>query len=90
MRIEKVSPEVVNKLYKKTKLQQVLEEFMESDDLVVHIALLPGEYKNASSAQSSFYKAIQRLRYPVVARVLHKELYLLKLYSTKEGIHELA
>ena len=85
MRLEKVSPEVVNKLYKKTKLQQVLEEFMESDDLAVHVTLLPGEYKKASSAQSSFYRAIQRLRYPVVARVLHKELYLLKLCSTKEG-----
>ena len=47
-------------LYKKTKLQQIVNEFAESGKKIVKIDLEPGEYKSASSAASSLYRACKR------------------------------
>lgn len=79
MKFESVNPETVNKLYKPTKLQTVLDEFMRSDALAVRCVMAPGEYANASSAQSSYHAAIKRLGYPIAARILNGDMYLIKL-----------
>ena len=79
MKIEKVNPESVNRLFRQTKLQTVLNEFMHSEDKAIKLVLEPGEYAHTRSAQSSFYRAIQRLRYPIKARILNGELYLIKV-----------
>lgn len=79
MKFESVSTETVNKLFKPTKLQTVLDEFMRSDALAVRCIMEPGEYANASSAQSSYHAAIKRLGYPIAARVLNGSMYLIKL-----------
>lgn len=79
MKFESVSTETVNKLYKPTKLQTVLDEFMRSDALAVRCIMEPGEYANASSAQSSYHAAIKRLGYPIAARILNGDMYLIKL-----------
>ena len=79
MKFERVSPETVNKLYKPTKLQTILDEFMRSDALAVRCIMEPGEYANASSAQSSYHAAIKRLGYPIAARILNGDMYLIKL-----------
>lgn len=84
MKFESVSQEVVNKLYKSTKLQTILDAFMRSDDLAVHCVMAPGEYSSANSAQSSYRTAIKRLHYPVAARVLNGDLYLIKINPSKE------
>lgn len=89
MKIEKVNTESVNRLFRQTKLQVILSEFMHSEDKAVRIVLDPGEYANARSAQASFYKAIQRLRYPIKARILNGELYLIKVdhYNHGKGVN---
>ena len=79
MKFESVNPETVNKLYKPTKLQIILDEFMRSDALAVRCIMEPGEYANASSAQSSYHAAIKRLGYPIAARILNGDMYLIKL-----------
>ena len=84
MKFEPVSQETVNKLYKPAKLQTILDEFMRSDALAVRCVMSPGEYANASSAQSSYHAAIKRLRYPIAARVLNGDMYLIKINPAKE------
>ena len=79
MKFESVNPETVNKLYKPTKLQTILDEFMRSDALAVRCIMEPGEYANARSAQSSYHAAIKRLGYPIAARILNGDMYLIKL-----------
>lgn len=83
MKFEKVSLETVNKLYKPTKLQTILDEFMRSDALAVRCVMAPGEYANTNSAQSSYHMAIKRLGYPIAARVLNGDMYLIKLNPVK-------
>ena len=84
MKFEPVNPETVNKLYKPAKLQTILDEFMRSDALAVRCVMAPGEYANASSAQSSYHAVIKRLRYPIAARVLNGDMYLIKINPAKE------
>lgn len=79
MKFESVNPGTVNKLFKPTKLQTVLDEFMRSDALAVRCIMEPGEYANASSAQNSYHAAIKRLGYPIAARILNGDMYLIKL-----------
>lgn len=82
MRLEKVTSDTANKLFRATKLQITLNEFARMDDAVVKCVLEPGEYTNVKSAQSSYYTAIKRCGYHMTARILKGELYLIKL-STK-------
>ena len=82
MRFEKVSSDIINKLFRATKLQVMLNEFARMDDTVVKCVLEPGEYSSIRSAQSSYYTAIKRYKYRMTARILNGELYLIKL-STK-------
>lgn len=84
MKFESVPSEIVNKLYKPTKLQTILYEFMRSDALAVRCVMAPGEYANASSAQSSYAAAIKRLGYPIAARVLNGDMYLIKISPVKK------
>lgn len=88
MKFESVNPETVNKLYKPTKLQTVLDEFMRSDALAVRCVMAPGEYLNARSAQSSYHAAIKRLHYPIAARVFNGDMYLIKINPTKDDNHD--
>lgn len=79
MRLETVNLDAVNKLFKPTKLQTILDEFMRSDAQAVRCVMSEGEYANASSAQSSYHNAIKRLGYPIAARILNGDMYLIKL-----------
>lgn len=78
MCFEKVTPDVVNKLYRQTKLQKVIEEFISSDELAVRIPIKPGEYASVRSAQSSYCSSIRRFNFPVSARTLNGNLYLIR------------
>lgn len=82
MRIEKVTSDIANKLFRATKLQVILNEFARMDDAVVKCVLEPGEYSSTRSAQSSYCTAIKRSGHRMTARILNGELYLIKL-STK-------
>lgn len=69
MKLEPVSMEVVNKLYRPTKIQRTLDEFSQMDAQAVKVVLGPGEYKNTASAQSTYSKAIRRFKYPMKVQV---------------------
>lgn len=84
MKFESVSPSIVNKLYKPTKLQTVLDEFMRRDDLCVRCVLAPGEYANTDSAQASYYNAVKRLHYPIAVRIINGDMYLIKINPIKK------
>lgn len=84
MKLERINLEIVNKLYKSTKLQTVLDEFMASDAIAVRCVFEPGEYSSTASAQSSYRNAIRRLGYPIAARVLKGDMYLIKLKTDNE------
>lgn len=79
MKFESVRQEVVNKLYRRTKLQIILDRFMSSEEPAVHCILRPGEYSSLNSAQSTYCKAIKRLGYPIMVRVIAGEMYLVKI-----------
>lgn len=76
--------EVVNKLYRPTKIQRTLDEFSQMDAPAVKVAFEPGEYKNTASAQSTYYRAIRRFKYPMKVQVSKGELYLIKLITPAE------
>lgn len=62
--------------YKATKLQKLLEEFLESGENVMEIT--EHNYKNAGSAQASLYKHILRFREPVEVATRKGRIYLIK------------
>lgn len=84
MRIEKVSPAVVNQLFRPTKIQAILEEFMSSEEIAVRCILDEGEYRNIKSAHSSYSTAIRRLKYPIRVRVLNGDIYLIKVRQKEQ------
>ena len=84
MRFEPVTKETANKLYKPTKLQRVLDEFIASGNKAVRVVLEPGEYDSIKAARGSFYGAIRRLRYPIKTRIINGELYLVLVNADQE------
>lgn len=78
MRLEKVDSSTANKLFRQSKLQAILDEFNSSEEKAMRCVLSEGEYVSISSAQSSYTRAIQRLKYPIRARVMGGDLYLIK------------
>lgn len=84
MKLEPVSMETVNKMYRATKIQKVLDEFSRMDAQAVKVVLEPGEYKNPSAAQSVYSRAIQRLKYPMKTKLFGDQLYLIKLCTLPE------
>ena len=83
MKFEPVDPSIVNKLYKRTKLQTILDRFMSSKEPAVHCILNPGDYSSLNSAQSTYCKAIKRLGYPIAVRVIAGEMYLVKIATER-------
>lgn len=92
MRLEKANiSDIATRLYKPSKIQEVLDQFMESDDLAVRCIIAPGEYKNLKSAWTTYHTAINRLRYPIVVRTIKGTMYLIKTVAqnnsdSKEGM----
>lgn len=85
MKFEIVSnPDIIHKAYRRTAVQANLDRFMDMDCSAVRCVLSPNEYKSAGSARMTYSKAAKRLGYPVVARVINGELYLIKTASIEE------
>lgn len=79
MKLERIPENAINKLFRPTKLQKILEEFMNMPDKAVHCILEDGEYANVKSAHSSYNIAIKCMKLPIKVRTLDGELYLIKL-----------
>jgi hypothetical protein len=82
MHLEKADSATVNKLFRPSKLQRILDQFMHSDDICVRLVFTPEEYTSVRSAQNSYHNAIRRYQLPMVARVLNGQLYLIKTTTT--------
>lgn len=78
MKFYAVDADVVNKLWKRTKVQKFLEEFMASGAQAVRCVYQPGEYASAYSAQATYNRAIKRLGIPVFAKVYQGEMFLIR------------
>ncbi len=84
MKFQPVNKSLINRLYKPTKLQAILDDFMESPHSAVECVFSEGEYVSVYSAQSSYGRAIRRLGLPVTARVVRGHLYLVKLIPEED------
>lgn len=61
------------------KLQAVLDQFHTMDSNVVQVVLSENEYSSLTQAQHSFYCAIKKSQYRMIARTANGNLYLLKV-----------
>ena len=55
-----------------------ITEFMNMNVKIVKVEFNDREYKTVGSAQSSFYKCITNLGFPVKAKIIDHELYLIR------------
>ena len=62
-------------------VQQVVEDFYQSKKDSEVISILPGTYANANSARCAYRKAIQRLNYNIVVRIINGDLYLIRVHN---------
>lgn len=60
------------------KAMKIVEEFMKSEHEAVQLKFEPGEYRNVMSAQSTFIKAIRKMRVDCKATIRLGKLYLIK------------
>lgn len=72
-------PDLVNKLFRKAKVQNHLIEFWHSPHRAVRVEFDPGEYKTLASARSTYSHTIKRLGLRICARLIKGNLYLIKL-----------
>lgn len=76
------------KSHRPTKLQAILDEFMNSGEKVARCVFSEGEYASTNSAQKSYKVAIDRLRYPIIARAINGVLYLIRVSPDEIGGHK--
>ena len=57
--------------YKRTKLQKLLGEFVESGIAVAELQYGPDEYKSPTSVQSTLYKSIKTFNHPGLRTCIH-------------------
>ena len=67
---------VFDAFYTRTKLQERLEEFANSDEELAKVAYHPHEYASVQSAYCSIRSAIKRFRYSFRARIIDGAVYL--------------
>lgn len=78
MKFEKLTnTNLVNKLYRPTKLQKTLEYFMSLEEPVMYVTDHPG-YSSFRSMRSSFMTAIRRLGFPIYLRQLEGRMYFIR------------
>lgn len=64
---------------KNPKLQAVLLELMNSNQVVLHYGIAPGEYSSLNSACGALRRAIKRYHFPVAVRTINQQVYLIRL-----------
>ena len=61
-------------------VQQVVEDFYQSEKDMIVISILPGTYANANSARCAYRNAIKRLNHDsIVVRIINGDMYLIKV-----------
>ena len=63
-------------------VQQVVEDFHQSDKEMVIVSILPGTYANINSAPCAYRSAIKKLGYNNIAvRVINGDMYLIRVQN---------
>ena len=63
-------------------VQQVVEDFHQSDKEMVIVSILPGTYANINSARCAYRNAIKKLGYNNIAvRVINGDMYLIRVQN---------
>lgn len=79
MKFENATVEEISNLRcKRKKIQQMIEDFWQSDLQVVRVEFNEQEYKSLASAQSSFSKAARSMKVGVFAVSRNGKLFLVK------------
>lgn len=75
--------------YKETKIQQVLNDFKNSEIAVAEVTIDNGEYSNISSAYSALNSGIKRLKHGNIGvKVKNKKLYLINQVLYESALKE--
>ena len=73
------------KMYKRTKIQKYLDEFLDMNVSVCRVEFSITEYASATSLYDVFKKAIKRLGYhQIECHVVDKEVYLFNTYIKED------
>lgn len=73
------------KMYKKTKIQKYLDEFLDMNISACKVEFSSDEYSNVTSLNGTLKKAIKRLGYhQIECRVFDKEVYLFNTYIDED------
>lgn len=59
-------------------VQQVIEDFFNSEDQMMVVSILPDTYANPNSASCAYRCAIKKLGYNITIRMINGNVYLIK------------
>lgn len=62
-------------------VQQIVENFYNSEDMVTVVAIPDSAYANQNSCRSAYRSAIKRLGYNITVRIIKGDLYLIKVQN---------
>lgn len=62
-------------------VQQVVEDFYQSNKEAIIVSILPGTYANINSARCAYRNAVKKLGYNIAVRVLKGDMYLIRVQN---------
>lgn len=62
-------------------VQQVVEDFHQSDKDVLVVSILSGTYTSTNSARCAYRRAVKTLGYNIATRMIHGDMYLIKVQN---------
>ena len=62
-------------------VQQVVEDFYQSDKDMVIVSILPETYASINSARCAYRNAIKKLNYNIAVRVINGDMYLIRIQN---------
>lgn len=62
-------------------VQQVVEDFYQSDKEMVIVFILPGAYASINSAQCAYRRAVKKLGYNIAVRAINGDIYLIRVQN---------
>lgn len=63
-------------------VQQVVEDFFNSEEPLMVVSILPETYSSVNSARCAYRCAIKRLGYNIVVRLIQGDMYLIRVKNT--------
>ena len=62
-------------------VQQVVEDFFNSEEQMMVVSILPETYANPNSARCAYRCAIKKLGYSIAIRMIHGDMYLIRVQN---------